>query len=530
MSFISINFAFFVILVLLLYYIIPIRYRWIVLLAASYIFYALAGVKYIAFIFLTSLSTYGIARYVEKIDVKVKNHIRDNKDTLTKEDKKMLKTMAKSNQRWLLFLCLLINVGVLFILKYGDFFIAYFNYYRLTLTGNINLIPQPNFILPLGISFYTLQAVGYLVDVYYGKCKAEKNFFKFALFISFFPQILQGPISRFNDLSEMLINGHGFNFYNIKSGFCRIIWGLFKKLVIADRIAPYVKTSMELAETFKGPYIILGVLLYGFQLYGDFSGGIDIAIGVAKMFGIELAENFERPFFSKSIAEFWRRWHITLGTWFRDYIFYPLSISKNILKLGKKVRKYNDGLGKRLPIYIPMIMVWILTGMWHGSQSRYVVWGLLNCVFIILGTEFEPLSAKIVSKLGLSEERLIVKSYRIIKTFLLMSALRMFDICGAPKNTFSTFILMFKGWREFSFDIIESTLKLSVKDMIVAVIAIIVLFIVELIQTKGSLRDKIFASPAYVQWITLSVLTLVVIIFGYYGYGYDSGAFLYMQY
>ncbi|MBP5384355.1 MAG: MBOAT family protein, partial [Lachnospiraceae bacterium] len=222
------------------------------------------------------------------------------------------------------------------------------------------------------------------------------------LFVSFFPQIIQGPISRFSDLHAQLFERKQFSTEQIKAGLFRILWGLFKKLVIADRLSAYVMRASAFREDYKGIYLLLCIFFYAFQIYGDFSGGIDVAIGVAQLFGIRVTDNFERPFFSKSIAEYWRRWHMTLGTWFRDYIFYPLSVNKKVLNLGKWCRTHiSEGVGKRVPVYLPMIAVWILTGMWHGSESKYVVWGLLNCFFLILGTELEPVSAKIMGTLHL---------------------------------------------------------------------------------------------------------------------------------
>ena len=266
------------------------------------------------------------------------------------------------------------------------------------------------------------------------------------------------------------------------------------------------------------------MFMYSMQIYGDFSGGIDVALGVAEMFGIRLHENFERPFFSKSISEYWQRWHITLGTWFKDYIFYPLSLNKGILKAGKFLREHGfEKLGKRIPIYVPMFMVWFTTGMWHGSQNRFVVWGLFNCLFIILGTEFEPLSLKIVEKFKLDEGSFCMRVYRVFKTFWLMSFLRIFDISSDVPSAFNAFRLIFTDWSARVYE----ELSLPKEDFIVAVIAILVMFIFDLIQRKGSVRKRIFTLPVPVQWCILSLLIVAVSVFGYYGPGYDAGSFIY---
>ncbi|MBR5360091.1 MAG: MBOAT family protein, partial [Lachnospiraceae bacterium] len=239
-------------------------------------------------------------------------------------------------------------------------------------------------------------------------------------------------------------------------------------------------------------------------------------------------ENFERPFFSKSISEYWQRWHITLGTWFKDYIFYPLSLNKGIIRLGKSVREHGaEQLGKRIPIYIPMLIVWFTAGMWHGSQNRYVVWGLFNFVFIVLGTELEPLSLKIRERFKLNEAGLMMKSYRVFKTFWLMSFLRIFDISRDVPSAFNAFKLIFTGWRSFSIINVYENLSLPKEDFIVAVIAILIMLCFDLIQRRGSVRERIFRLPVPAQWVILSLLITAVSVFGYYGPGYDAGSFIY---
>lgn len=531
MSFVSLNFAVFVIVVLLLYYIVPLKYRWIVLLAASTYFYLLCGLKYIFYILFSIVTVYFAAIIIENKASWQKDYLKSHKEELSKEEKKSIKDSSKKYQKRILFICVLLNFGILFFLKYANLFIAYFNMYRLNWTGNMNFVPFLDIVLPLGISFYSFGLIGYLADVYYQRVSAERNIFKMALFASFFPQIVQGPISRYNDLAPSLYKGHEFDFNNIKSGFYRICWGLFKKLIIADRVAGYVTSSMDLSEYYKGGYLLLGVFFYAFQIYGDFSGGIDITIGVCEMLGIEMTENFRRPFFSKSISEYWSRWHITLGTWFKDYIFYPLSVNKGILNLGKWFKNHKmEIIGKRIPIYLPMLGVWALTGMWHGSESRYIYWGLLNCLFIILGTEFKPLSEKIMNRFNLKEEMFIVKSYRIVKTFWLMSLLRLMDINKTPKLAWDSFCGIFKGWSDFSFKLIPERFVFTADDIKIAFCAIAVVFIVSLIQRKGSIRKRIFKLPIVCQWIILSVLIVSIVFFGAYGMGYDASSFVYMQF
>jgi D-alanyl-lipoteichoic acid acyltransferase DltB (MBOAT superfamily) len=537
MSFITIDFALFVIIALAVYYLCPKKYRWTVLLIASYIFYGMTGIGNLAYIVFTTVSAYVCALLIENKSTEQKEYLKANKETLTKEDKKTYKAVIKKKQRMMLTVGLLLNFGILVYLKYVDWAIAYINLFRLSHFGRTDFIPFRNLLLPLGISFYTFQTMGYLIDIYYGKYEREHNLFKFALYVSFFPQIIQGPISRFGDLAGELYKEVTFDFTRIKSGFYRIMWGLFKKLVIADRLAAYVSDTIAQRETYRGLYILLAVFFYSMQIYGDFSGGIDVALGVAEMFGVKLHENFERPFFSKSISEYWQRWHITLGTWFKDYIFYPLSLNKGIIRLGKAVRETGDKtgrmasfrqvLGKRIPIYIPMFIVWAATGMWHGSQNRYVVWGLFNFVFIVLGTELEPVSVKIVERFKLNEAGLMMKSYRVFKTFWLMSFLRIFDISKDDPAAFDAFKLIFRDWSTFNLTTVYEQLSLPMEDFIVAVIAILVMFAFDLIQRRGSVRERIFRLPVPTQWVLLSLIVVAVSVFGYYGPGYDAASFIY---
>ncbi len=530
MSFITLRFAGFVIIALILYYAVPARFRWWVLLAASYYFYLCTGIKRFLFILFTTLTTWGFSLLIKKKWTLEKSYLKENRESLSKEERKEYKAVMKSKRKRLLFLCLLLNFGILLFLKYANFFIAWFNLFRLTAFNNADFVPFLDVIMPLGISFYTFQSMGYLIDTYYGRVEAEEDPFRLALFISYFPQIIQGPISRFKDLKDELFRTVDFDANAIYSGFMRVLWGLFKKLVIADRVAGYVEASLAMRGTYQGPYLFLTVFLYSMQIYGDFSGGIDVALGVSEMFGIRLAENFERPFFSKNIAEYWRRWHITLGTWFKDYIFYPLTVSKGLLKLSKQVKtRLGEGIGKRIPLYIPLIAVWFLTGVWHGSEARYIVWGLLNCFFIILGTEFEPLALKIREGLKLSDDNFFLKLFRVIKTFLLMAFLRLFDISENVRAAFETMRDVFRPC-SFDINVVFNELSLPKEEFICTALSLIFLLTISLIQRKGSIRKRLLSLSNGVRLAAAMALFTVVVVFGTYGMGYDAKEFIYLQF
>ena len=322
MAFTSMQFAVFLLLAAAVYYLTPKRYRWVTLLVVNYTFYYFAGVKYFVYLFITTVTTY--LATVKLGDMAEKNKIAYNavKKELDKEQKKVWKADFTKRKRRILIPTMLCNFGILAVLKYSGFVSQNLNLLFEKISVPIEL-PVFRFLLPLGISFYTFQTMGYLIDVYREKVVPEKNIGKLALFISFFPSIVQGPIGRFQTLSEQLFRGNHFSYERTKFGVQLILWGVFKKLVIADRAAVLVDAVFGNPQTYGGSYIAVASLIYCVQLYGDFSGGIDIATGAAQIFGIYLDKNFERPYLATSIPDFWRRWHITLGAWFRDYVFYP---------------------------------------------------------------------------------------------------------------------------------------------------------------------------------------------------------------
>ena len=322
MLFTSYEFIVFVLVLFVIYYIVPKKIQWMLLLLGSYVFYSYAGIQYLAYIIATTITTYFAGRKIAQLQTVGAEYIKANKAEMSREERKAYKARNKKIQRRLLIICMLFNFGILAVLKYSDFTILNINSV-FDLLGIERNIPVLGFVLPLGISFYTFQTMGYIIDVYREKYAPEKNIFKLGLFISFFPQLIQGPISRFDDLKESLFEKHSFEAKKISFGMQRILWGYFKKLVVADRLLVAVNTIVRNPEEYQGVYVLVGMFFYAIQLYADFTGGIDIAIGVAEIFGVRLKENFERPYFSKSITEYWRRWHITLGTWFKDYMFFP---------------------------------------------------------------------------------------------------------------------------------------------------------------------------------------------------------------
>ena len=312
MSFTTVAFFVFLLAGIVVYYVLPKNVQWIWLLILSYIYYFTFSIKASLFMVFATVTIYFGGIWLQNIQNTGDRYLKDNKETLSREDKKAYKESLRRKKRWVLFLILLLDFGMLAVVKYSNFAIENINSV-LGLIGKepIGLLGMG---LPLGISFFTFQSVSYAIDVYQGKYECEKNIFKMGLFVSFFPQLLQGPIGRYDRLGKQLYSGHSFNLKNVEYGLQRIGWGLFKKVVIADRAAVLVLNVFNNYEAYSGFHYIMAVLMYSVDLYMDFSGGIDIVIGAAQMFGITMDENFRQPYFSKSIGEFWRRWHITLGT------------------------------------------------------------------------------------------------------------------------------------------------------------------------------------------------------------------------
>ncbi len=529
MLFTSYSFILFLCVVIGLYYIIPKRFQWELLLVSSFVFYYFSGWSNLLYISVTIVSTYFIGLKLDGLNKKQDIYLKGNKETLSREDKKAYKEKIKAKRwKWLL-VCLIFNLGILAVIKYTNFAIANIN--SIFTMFKMNELSFVNLLLPMGISFYTFQTMGYIIDVYRGKYEPERNIAKLALFVSFFPQLIQGPISRYDDLSMSLYKEQSFDAKGFSFGFQRVLWGYFKKLVIADRIVVAVLEITKNPETYDGIFVLVGMVFYAIQLYADFTGGIDITIGIAQMLGIKVKENFIRPYFSKSIVEYWRRWHITMGTWFKDYIFYPISVCKPMLNLSKSSRKrLGEKLGKRVPVYLATMAVWFTTGIWHGSSWNFIVWGLLNGVVILVSQEFEPLYAKFHQRFNVGET-FGFRLFQVMRTFLLMSSLRILDCYRDVGLSFRMFGSMFTKLNVnelFTGSLLKLGLKIS--DYILLLIGVIVLIAFSLVQRSGSVREKISGKPVVLKYAVYILLFFSIIIFGAYGIGFDSNQFIYNQF
>ncbi|MDO5299889.1 MAG: MBOAT family O-acyltransferase [Clostridia bacterium] len=498
-----------------LYYVCPLKLRWLLLLAVSYAFYAYHGLSALPYILLTTLSTWAGALMIGRIAQKSKARLREEKATLDAAAKKQIKARAKTRQRVLFWAVLLVNFGVLAVIKYSDAVLSLFS------------APSPGFLLPLGISFYTFQSMGYLIDVYNGKYAPEQNPVKFALFVSFFPQLIQGPIGRYDQLAPQLVKPHRFDLDAIERGALLMIWGFFKKKVIADRALPLVEEVFANQGAYGGAVIAVGVLFYSLQQYCDFSGGIDLVAGIAELFGIHLAPNFKRPYFSVSLGDFWRRWHISLGSWMRDYVFYPFALTRPMSRVSKALKKHAGAdIARAFPAALGNILVFLLVGIWHGATANYVLWGLYNGVILAVSALLEPYYKRFGEKHHTKSRGFHL--FRVLRTFLIVNIGWYFDRCTRAADAFAMLGKTFLDPRlpQLS-DGTLARLCLETRDFHILFIATLILFFVSLAQERGvRIRDWLMGRTLAVRWALLLCFFLFVIA-TFEGAGGTNSGFLY---
>ena len=540
MSYTSLKFFLFIAVVMLLYFGFKRKqHRWVVLLGASYYFYLLISYKLVGYILFTTVSTFWGALQLERISLQAKQTLAEHKKDWDRDAKKVFKAQTTRNKRRILTAVLVANFGIMVFLKYYNFF-----------AGNINDLlggwgisfsaPTLKLLLPLGISFYTFQSMGYLIDVYWEKVEAEKNIARFALFVSFFPQIVQGPISFYDQLAHQLYVPHDFDFTRVKHGMELMLWGAFRKLVIADRAVMVLNAGIDIYADCNGTAQALLVLLYALQIYADFAGGIDISRGVAQIFGIDMTHNFRQPYFARSVSEFWNRWHITLGGWFKRYLFYPLAMSASFTGLGKQIRKTSFGATKAgqhtakvLPTSLASFVVFLLVGAWHGANWKYLGFGLWNGGIIMLSSLLAPAYAATMQKLHINAKSAAFRLFQVLRTFALVLGGYIFDV--APNLTLSvqTFARMFT---DFSVSTALQQLRelgLDVRCLKILFIGALVMLTVDIYHEKfgcNTLRAKLDTKPFWVRYILILGCLLVTLYYGIWGPNFGAAAFVYMQF
>lgn len=500
MVFNSINFLIFFPIVTIVYFILPHRFRLIWLLFSSYFFYANLNIIFVIIMFAATVVSYigGVLLGRIKIDRKNKN------------------SKASKSRRYIAAVTILFSVSVLFFFKYFYFAIdilnSIFNPFGI-------IIKEPAFtiVLPIGISFYTFQIIAYILDVYNGTSKSENNFIKYALFISFFPKLLIGPIERTNTLLPQLQEEHKFSYDNLKYGLQLMLYGYFLKLVIADRAGILVRNVFENYESYGGLEIVVAILIYGIQNYTDFFGYTMMATGVAQTMGFKLMQNFNHPFFAVSVADFWRRWHLSISSWIRSYIYMPLVLSGPITKL-----RY----------FVSITLSFLVSGIWHGANWTFIVWGLYHGLCIALAEIFKPFFNKIYSIFNVNVECFSYRLMQMTVTLALVSFSRLIFIAPDLSTAFAYIERMFSIWNPWIFfDNSLYDMGLDRKDFWVLCFSIFILWTVSFMQERGiKIRETIAKQNFIFRLLIYNIVILIILVFGIYGPGYDAAQFIYFRF
>ena len=535
MSITSFLFLGFVLLTLIIYYIVPPKAQWVVLLIASIAFYVSFSVNGVFVMIATALFIWFAAVRIQKLKDENNAWFIENKKTVDKEERKAKKAYYQKKQKKYVILSVIVSIALLFLFKYYGKFALDIN----SALGT-SFWTAENILIPLGISYYSLMLIGYVTDVYRDIIPAEKNPLKVILFGSFFLSIMQGPFNRYGDLMPQICktDRSRLTFEKFRYAAIRITGGYIKKLCIADQVALIANEIFNNYTNYEGLGILLGIVCFAVQLYADFSGYMDIVIGIGELFGLKLPENFKQPFFSRNMSEFWKRWHITLGLWLQDYVFYPILKSKVWKKMGKGItNKLGKEAGRRIPTYIGMLILWTLIGAWHGAGFNYVFGvGILQFLYIFLGEICNPLFVRLKKLLHINDKKLYWHIWQSIRCTLLMCFAWVFfrsatfgDAIGMIKNIFviprpSQLYLMYaENGGGVSGNWIIWLLFIS--------ISIVFLLFVDVLHEKGvRIRKEIIRRGFLSQFAFILLCVYVLLTFGAYGNQYDSSSFIYFNF
>lgn len=500
------------------YALLPQKLRRIIILLASYAFFWAVSGKLLIYLLLSTLSIHHFGLWITDSQNRCDNAC----EQAQKEERKGIKAAYQRQQMWIAVFAVVLHVGVLIVLKYTAFLATNLNagssFLKLSATVNI-----PSFVVPIGISFYTMQAVSYVLDVYHRKIPADRNLLRLALYMSFFPQIMEGPICRYAETAEQLWRAPRIEYHNLTFGLQRVLFGVLKKVVIADRLNLLIMNVFNGYQNFDGFVIAVAAVCYTIQLYMDFSGTMDVALGIGQVFGVSLPENFQRPFFSKTISEFWRRWHITLGAWFRDYIFYPVSLSKPMKRLASKARKrLGNYFGALSASALALFCVWLCNGLWHGAGWNFIFFGMYHFSLILGGNIMEPFVVKATETLHISRTTPLYHGFQVIRTAILVCVGEMLFRANGLRAGFAMFQKIFT---DFTFNTITEktffSLGVDVYDYIIVAVVLVGIFMIGLRHEKGdSIREYIGRKPVAVRFAAYYALIMAIVIFGAYGVGY----------
>ena len=510
---------------LAVYQLAPKGWRRRVLLACGYVFFYLFSGTLLVYLLGTTLLVHCIGIWLEWL----KSEEKAAAAAVQGSGKKAVKAEYQKQSRRVLFLGTAILLGVLAYLKYYNFFVQ--NVSGILEVFHLPFSPEEkSLIMPIGISFYTLQAVSYMADVYWGKIKAERSLEKTALFLAFFPQIMEGPISRYSDVADTLFAEKPLEVQNLQNGYIRILWGFFKKKIVADRLAIAVGMVFDHYTSYSGAVVAVSAVAYTVQLYMEFSGCMDIIIGSGELFGVRLPENFRQPFCARNAAEFWRRWHITLGVWFKTYIFYPVSMSGIVKKWNQYGRKH---LGKYITMLgtsaMALLPVWICNGLWHGARWSHIFYGLYYFTLILLGIAVQPVRDRVLSICHIREYSRGWRRVQITKTWVIIFVGELFfraDGFRAGLHMFRSIFEDFQIRQLWDGTLLELGLQQS--DIAVVVAGCIVAAAVGMIKERGiCVRERLAGCRLPVRWCAYYALILAVIIFAAYGDGYQKVDLIY---
>lgn len=493
MLFNSIDYLLFFPVVFLVYFIVPKKVRYLWLLVTSYFFYMCWSVEYALLMLTSTVITYLSGLFIQRFN---------------DAGKKGLSKLCVA-------LSFISNLAILGFFKYGNFIVENVN----ALISALGMYKQLNsftFLLPVGISFYTFQALSYTMDTYRGELRAEKNPFKYALFVSFFPQLVAGPIERSPNLLTQIQNLPPFQVKKARGGLLLIAWGLFLKVVIADGIATIINPIFTQYETQSGVILLLAIVMFAVQIYCDFAGYSQIARGSANVLGFTLMENFNAPYLARSIADFWRRWHISLTTWFRDYLYFPLGGNRK-----GKVRKY-----------INQMIVFLVSGLWHGANWTFVVWGAMNGVMMVIGETTKNLRLRGLKLLHINPDTFSHRLFQRVLTFVLICLTWIFfrasslEMAMSMLGRITQHLELHTLFSPKLFDIFGST-----QTALVLLLSVFIMLAVDTLHYKGvNVIERFHAQGWLFRWTVYLGLTLIIIVFGIYGNFYARTQFIYFQF
>lgn len=512
----SAQYLLFLAVLLPLYFVLPHRWQPAVLLTGSVVFYAFAGWRAMGVLLALTVVTYIMGRLLDAVSTKreavLTKHRADG--SWDKDTRRRYRLQSTRRVHALQF------VGVIFLLLFPVAFKS------MPGISTRQLLP--------GISFVTLSAISYLCDVARGQIACERNFMRLMLFIFYFPQMWQGPINRYGELAPQLSARHVFDATRATEGTLRMLWGGVKKTVIADTVAVATGTILGQRAELGGTGMVMLLLLYSLQLYADFTGGMDISLGVSDILGIELYENFDRPFASPSLKEYWRRWHRSLGRFFADYVFYPLSVSRAAQWIVRRTK--GNRIGRRIPLYAAMLVTWLLTGLWHGIGANFVLWGLLNAVFMLFSQELRPFRARLARRFPRMAASRVWQAMQCCGTFLTVGLFRTLDLNPNPMVTLSLWkdMLTPATWHGLQDGAWWSTLGLNGAEWLMLGLGIVLMWAVgraspRLGEDKPTLRARVAARPLLCGAVCALAITAIA-VFGQYGDGYHAADFIYSRF